>query len=191
MRRCSTRHSCRSTTRCRCIARARRDGAVRVVSAATATCTGRHPAPHARAVGNAALERRRARRCASVLEHFELRGRAGHRILRRERGKLVANEMAPRVHNSGHWTIEGAVTSQFENHLRAICGPAAGQQPARRGHCAMINLIGEHARPATRCCASAGLHWHDYGKDGPAGPQAGPSHHLVETPTPRPGSARA
>ena len=57
-------------------------------------------------------------------------------------GKLVANEMAPRVHNSGHWTIEGAETSQFENHVRAICGLPLGSTRAR-GHSAMINLIGE------------------------------------------------
>ena len=44
-------------------------------------------------------------------------------------GRLVANEMAPRVHNSGHWTIEGCVTSQFENHLRAILRAAARQHP--------------------------------------------------------------
>ena len=49
--------------------------------------------------------------------------------------------MAPRVHNSGHWTIEGAVTSQFENHLRAILGLPLGDSP-RPGHSAMINLIG-------------------------------------------------
>jgi 5-(carboxyamino)imidazole ribonucleotide synthase len=48
-----------------------------------------------------------------------------------KRGKLVANEMAPRVHNSGHWTIEGADTSQFENHIRAIAGLPLGSTLAR------------------------------------------------------------
>jgi 5-(carboxyamino)imidazole ribonucleotide synthase len=57
-------------------------------------------------------------------------------------GNLLANEMAPRVHNSGHWTIEGAVTSQFENHLRAVLGLPLGSTAAA-GHCAMLNLIGE------------------------------------------------
>ena len=57
-------------------------------------------------------------------------------------GQLLANEMAPRVHNSGHWTIEGAVTSQFENHLRAINGFPLGSTTAI-GASAMINLIGE------------------------------------------------
>jgi 5-(carboxyamino)imidazole ribonucleotide synthase len=55
--------------------------------------------------------------------------------------ELIANEMAPRVHNSGHWTIEGAVTSQFENHLRAILGLPLGSTEIR-GHSAMLNLIG-------------------------------------------------
>ncbi|MGP9834286.1 5-(carboxyamino)imidazole ribonucleotide synthase [Marinobacter sp. NSM] len=56
---------------------------------------------------------------------------------------LVANEMAPRVHNSGHWTIEGAMTSQFENHIRAVSGHALGNVEARGLSC-MINIIGEH-----------------------------------------------
>ena len=56
---------------------------------------------------------------------------------------LVANEMAPRVHNSGHWTIEGAMTSQFENHIRAVSGHALGNVQARGLSC-MINIIGEH-----------------------------------------------
>lgn len=56
---------------------------------------------------------------------------------------LVANEMAPRVHNSGHWTIEGAMTSQFENHIRAVSGHPLGNV-APRGLSCMINIIGEH-----------------------------------------------
>jgi 5-(carboxyamino)imidazole ribonucleotide synthase len=56
--------------------------------------------------------------------------------------RLLGNEIAPRVHNSGHWTIEGAETSQFENHLRAICGLELGST-ASRGYSAMVNLIGE------------------------------------------------
>lgn len=56
---------------------------------------------------------------------------------------LVANEMAPRVHNSGHWTIEGAVTSQFENHIRAVSGLPLGNVEAR-GVSGMINIIGQH-----------------------------------------------
>src|SRR5207248_3472343 len=57
-------------------------------------------------------------------------------------GDLLANEFAPRVHNSGHWTIEGAETSQFENHLRAVLGRPLGST-APRGTSAMLNCIGE------------------------------------------------
>jgi 5-(carboxyamino)imidazole ribonucleotide synthase len=78
------------------------------------------------------------------------------------RGRLIANEIAPRVHNSGHWTIEGAVTSQFENHVRAITGLPLGD-PSARGHSAMINLIGTIPK-AERFLQESGLHWHDYGK---------------------------
>jgi len=79
------------------------------------------------------------------------------------RGRLLANEMAPRVHNSGHWTIEGAVTSQFENHVRAIAGLPLGDS-SPRGYSAMINLIGTMPK-ARRFLAEVGLHWHDYGKE--------------------------
>ncbi|HWC05223.1 MAG TPA: 5-(carboxyamino)imidazole ribonucleotide synthase [Methylomirabilota bacterium] len=76
---------------------------------------------------------------------------------------LLANEMAPRVHNSGHWTIEGAETSQFENHLRAVAGLPLGPT-APRGTSAMLNLIG--ALPdATAILAIPGAHLHLYGKD--------------------------
>jgi 5-(carboxyamino)imidazole ribonucleotide synthase len=78
-------------------------------------------------------------------------------------GRLIANEMAPRVHNSGHWTIEGCVTSQFENHLRAICGlPLGSTRPL--GHTAMINFLG--AMPdRERLLGIEGLAFHDYGKE--------------------------
>ena len=75
---------------------------------------------------------------------------------------LLANEIAPRVHNSGHWTIEGAETSQFENHLRAITGAPLGST-APRGESAMINVIG--ALPdAERILAVPGAYLHLYGK---------------------------
>lgn len=64
-------------------------------------------------------------------------------------GSLVVNELAPRVHNSGHWSIEGAVTSQFEQHVRAICGLPLGSVELRAPAVAMVNLLGEGApRPA-------------------------------------------
>jgi 5-(carboxyamino)imidazole ribonucleotide synthase len=78
-------------------------------------------------------------------------------------GELLANEMAPRVHNSGHWTIEGAVTSQFENHLRAINGFPLGSTTAI-GSSAMINLIGEVPQPA-KVLAIPSAHLHLYGKE--------------------------
>lgn len=77
-------------------------------------------------------------------------------------GKLMANEMAPRVHNSGHWTIEGAVTSQFENHLRAILDLPLGSTRSR-GFSAMINLIGTMPARET-LLATSQVHLHDYGK---------------------------
>ena len=77
-------------------------------------------------------------------------------------GDLLANEMAPRVHNSGHWTIEGAVTSQFENHLRAVLGlPLGSTGPA--GHCAMLNLIGDLPE-SSEVLAVPDAHLHLYGK---------------------------
>jgi 5-(carboxyamino)imidazole ribonucleotide synthase len=77
-------------------------------------------------------------------------------------GELLANEIAPRVHNSGHWTIEGAVTSQFENHLRAVLGWPLGAT-APRGPSAMVNCIGVMpSRDAV--LAVPGAHLHDYGK---------------------------
>jgi len=77
-------------------------------------------------------------------------------------GELLANEIAPRVHNSGHWTIEGAVTSQFENHVRAVLGWPLGST-AGRGPSAMVNCIG--AMPSRDAVlAIPGAHLHDYGK---------------------------
>ena len=77
-------------------------------------------------------------------------------------GRLVANEMAPRVHNSGHWTIEGAVTSQFENHLRAVLDLPLGSTKVY-GFAAMLNLIGETPDSA-EVLAIPGAHLHLYGK---------------------------
>jgi 5-(carboxyamino)imidazole ribonucleotide synthase len=77
-------------------------------------------------------------------------------------GRLLANEMAPRVHNSGHWTIEGAITSQFENHLRAVLGLPLGSTGAA-GHCAMLNLIGDLPE-SPEVLAVPDAHLHLYGK---------------------------
>ncbi|HTT07095.1 MAG TPA: 5-(carboxyamino)imidazole ribonucleotide synthase [Steroidobacteraceae bacterium] len=116
------------------------------------------------------LARAAARSLTRVLEAFRYVG-----VLTIEffvhRGRLLANEMAPRVHNSGHWTIEGALTSQFENHLRAIVGLPLGLTAAR-GHAAMINLIGT-LPPVRSWLAEPGLHWHDYDKHARHGRKVG------------------
>jgi 5-(carboxyamino)imidazole ribonucleotide synthase len=94
-------------------------------------------------------------------------------------GRLIANEMAPRVHNSGHWTIEGCETSQFENHLRAILDlPLGTTRP--RGFSAMLNLIGE-LPPREGLLAQEGLHLHDYGKQPRPGRKVG--HCTIVEPT--------
>jgi 5-(carboxyamino)imidazole ribonucleotide synthase len=77
-------------------------------------------------------------------------------------GRLLANEMAPRVHNSGHWTIDGALTSQFENHLRAVCGFPLGSTAAR-GQCAMVNILGSYPE-LDKVLAIPGARLHHYGK---------------------------
>ena len=77
-------------------------------------------------------------------------------------GEWLANEMAPRVHNSGHWTIEGAETSQFENHLRAVLGLPLGDT-RMLGHACMLNWIGEMPDRHAVLAEPSG-HWHDYGK---------------------------
>ena len=80
-----------------------------------------------------------------------------------QRGKLIANEMAPRVHNSGHWTIEGAQTSQFENHIRAILGLPLGDTRAI-AHSAMVNFIGTMPSLETML-KIPDAHFHSYGKE--------------------------
>lgn len=85
--------------------------------------------------------------------------------------ELLGNEMAPRVHNSGHWTIEGAHTSQFENHIRAVLGLPLGDTGVR-GASAMLNWIGEMPDPAPVLSAVDG-HWHDYGKEARPGRKVG------------------
>lgn len=86
-------------------------------------------------------------------------------------GELLANELAPRVHNSGHWTIEGSETSQFQNHLRAVLGLPLGDT-AVRGVVSMLNWIGEMP-DAAPVLSAAGGHWHDYGKQARDGRKVG------------------
>jgi len=126
----------------------------------------------------ARLQRAAETHLRRVLDHF---GYAGVLTIEFfvEGGRLVANEMAPRVHNSGHWTIEGAVTSQFENHLRAILGLPLGDTSAA-GHSAMVNYIGSMP-DRDRILALPGAHHHDYGKAPRAGRKLG--HCTVVAPT--------
>ncbi len=111
---------------------------------------------------NAPLQRQAEKHLKRLMKHFDYAG-----VLTIEffvkRGQLIANEMAPRVHNSGHWTIEGAATSQFENHVRAILGlPLGSTQPI--GHSAMVNFIGTIPE-AARVLTIPGVHFHSYGKE--------------------------
>ena len=93
-------------------------------------------------------------------------------------GELLVNELAPRVHNSGHWTIEGAETSQFENHLRAILGWPLGSTDAV-ALCAMVNCIGALPDPEA-VLAVSNTHLHAYGKEPRPGRKVG---HLTVTAT--------
>ena len=119
---------------------------------------------------NASLERAARRHLRALLQSLNYVG-----VLAVEffvaGGRLIANEMAPRVHNSGHWTIEGAVTSQFENHVRALAGLPLGDT-APRGHAAMLNLIGA-VPDMNRWLCLRDLHLHDYGKTARAGRKVG------------------
>lgn len=121
----------------------------------------------------------RAQACARLLaEHLDYVGCltlelfvAGDRI--------VANEFAPRVHNSAHWTIEGAVCSQFENHIRAVCDLPLGST-ALRAPAVMFNWIGEMP-PTGELLKVPDLHWHDYGKQPRPGRKVGHATLLAET----------
>ena len=107
------------------------------------------------------IQRTAERAAQRVLESLKYAGVLAIEFFEHQ-GELLANEMAPRVHNSGHWTIEGAITSQFENHLRAVLGmPLGSTGPA--GHCAMLNLIGE-LPDSSEVLAVPDAHLHLYGK---------------------------
>lgn len=80
-----------------------------------------------------------------------------------EDGRLIGNEIAPRVHNSGHWTIDGAITCQFEQHIRAVAGWPLGS-PARRCRVEMLNLIGRDIEEWSRLAAEPMTKLHLYGK---------------------------
>ncbi len=105
-----------------------------------------------------------------VAEHLQYVGVFALELFCRD-GELLANEMAPRVHNSGHWTIEGSETSQFENHLRAVLGLPLGST-RMLGHACMLNWLGEMPDPLPVLAQASG-HWHDYGKEAREGRKVG------------------
>ena len=114
-------------------------------------------APHS----NAQLLRQARTYLKRLLQHFDYAGVLTIEFFVKD-GQLIANEMAPRVHNSGHWTIEGARTSQFENHIRAILGLPLGSTDAI-GHSAMVNFIGQ-VPELEQILRLPGAHFHGYGK---------------------------
>ena len=104
-----------------------------------------------------------------LAEAMELCGTLTAELFLLADGSLVVNELAPRVHNSGHWTIEGAATSQFEQHIRAICGLGLGSTVAL-APAAMVNLLGRGPRREARLCGvgaallDPAVHLHLYAK---------------------------
>ena len=93
---------------------------------------------------------------------------------------LYANEMAPRVHNSGHWTIDGAMTDQFENHIRAITGLPLGETTLRQPLAAMINIIGETG-PVENVLKMPKTFLHLYDKEARAGRKLGHINIVADT----------
>jgi 5-(carboxyamino)imidazole ribonucleotide synthase len=131
-----------------------RDGILRVTRA---------PAPNA-------PQREAEALCAALLDELGYVGVLAVELFEVD-GRLLANEFAPRVHNTGHWTIDGAETSQFENHLRAILGLPLGPTGARAPS-VMVNLIGT-LPPVEELLALPGAHVHLYGKEPRTGRKVG------------------
>lgn len=129
---------------------------------------------------DAALQAQAEEYAARVLAHLDYVGTLAIELFQ-VGNELLANEMAPRVHNSGHWTIEGAETSQFENHLRAILGLPLGSTAAV-GHSAMTNLIGSTPDPAA-LLAVPGAHLHLYDKAARPGRKLGHITLRADSPT--------
>ncbi|MHB1544104.1 MAG: 5-(carboxyamino)imidazole ribonucleotide synthase [Gammaproteobacteria bacterium] len=113
-----------------------------------------------------------------ILEHFDYIGVLAVEFFV-ENGALIANEMAPRVHNSGHWSIEACITSQFENHLRALIGLPLGSTELRR-EALMVNAVG-HLPEAPAILALPDVHLHDYHKAPRPGRKVGHVTALAET----------
>ena len=108
--------------------------------------------------------------CAALLDELGYVGVLAVELFEVD-GRLLANEFAPRVHNTGHWTIDGAETSQFENHLRAILGLPLGPTGARAPS-VMVNLVGT-VPPVEELLALPGARVHLYGKEPRTGRKVG------------------
>ena len=124
------------------------------------------------------LQSKAAAKMRTLLEHFDYTGVLTMEFFLLD-GELLVNEFAPRVHNSGHWTIDGASCSQFENHLRAVAGLPLGETKMK--DCSiMFNWIGEMP-DREKAMAIPGLHWHDYGKSPRPGRKIGHATLIAET----------
>lgn len=99
----------------------------------------------------------------ALAEHIELVGVLALELFVTKDGALLANEIAPRTHNSGHWSIDACAHSQFENHVRAVCGLPV-EPPGRHSACTMINLIGHDIDDLSQYEADQNAHIHLYGK---------------------------
>ena len=108
---------------------------------------------------NEELQQQAEHYAQKLLNHFNYVGTIAIEFFVTDKG-LVANEIAPRVHNSGHWTIEGTKTSQFANHCLAICDMKLGETTAEKP-CTMINIIGEHQEIDKK----SNSYYHDYFKE--------------------------
>lgn len=134
-----------------------------------------------------ALQARAEAYATRVMERLAYVGVLAIELFHTDAG-LLANEMAPRVHNSGHWTQDGAACSQFENHLRAVCGLPLGSTELR-GHSAMVNLLG--ALPDTGAVLSLpGAHLHLYDKAPRPGRKLGHVNLVTSDPEALDGSVR-
>lgn len=118
-----------------------------------------------------AIQQQAERYIQALLNELDYVGVLTLELFQQADGRLLANEMAPRVHNSGHWTQNGAATSQFENHLRAVAGLPLGATTARCPTC-MVNIIGRQG-DAAQLLQLEGTHLHLYGKSERAGRKLG------------------
>ncbi|MEX1010441.1 MAG: 5-(carboxyamino)imidazole ribonucleotide synthase [Balneolaceae bacterium] len=116
-----------------------------------------------------AHQKRAQQLAVAATEAIEGRGIYAYEFFLTSEGEILLNESAPRPHNSGHYTIEGSVTSQFENHVRSVLGLKPGSTEMRAPAVVMVNLLGTHNRPALTEASEAlwnhpDAHLHIYGK---------------------------